>query len=330
MNETNRIRRGVTAVASLAVVAAGVAAPAVVAPAAAVGPTWGACGWLPDVLPLPEDTFHGKVTAGAGEWLAGVAGADGPNQAVRWRDGRAEPLGPAFGMDTAVTAINPGGELAGTVTTPDGTRHAIRHRDGRFERLPETGGSSVALDINAGGDVVGHDGGRLVVWPAKGAPRHLDVPQDEAPYGKAAIDDDGTVAARTGDVTTGRLRWHGYAWPGNGTRIPLPPGDVHDLRDGQVVGTTEGAARAVGWHVTGGGRPYLGGTKAVAINDDGLVAGTGADGEPLLWTGALPVPLPTPPRHVPGTVTALNTTEAGGSAYPADGLGAVPVRWRCR
>jgi probable HAF family extracellular repeat protein len=329
----DRLRRGITAVASLAVVAAGVAAPAVVAPAAAVGPARGACAWTPDVLPLPDEAFHGRVTAGAGEWLAGVAGADGPNEAVRWHDGDVEPLGPAFGLDTAVAAVNGNGVVVGTATTPDGVQHAFRHVGGRYERLPESGGSSTALDVNAQGDVVGQDGGRLVVWPVTGPPRFLDVPAGEAPYGRAAIDDDGTVAARTGHVAAGALRWRTYAWTSGGTRASLPEGDVQDLRHGQLVGATgdpAGVTKAASWHADREPRPYVGGTTAVALNDAGLVVGANRNGEPLLWEGVLPTPLPTPPGHTPGTVTALNATEAGGVAYPADGDGAVPVRWRCR
>ncbi|MGB3444115.1 MAG: hypothetical protein WBA97_35710 [Actinophytocola sp.] len=320
-------------VASLAVVA-GVSAPAVVAPAAAVGPARGACEWTPDVLPLPDGAFHGRVTAGAGEWLAGVAGADGPNQAVRWHDGEVEPLGPAFGVDTAVAAVNREGVVVGTATSPDGTQHAFRHRGGRYERLPGSGGSSTALDVNARGEVVGQVDGRLVVWPAAGPPRFLDLPAAEAPYGRAAIDDDGMVAARTGRVAAGALRWRGHAWTPAGTRVSLIAGDVQDLWRGQVVGATgepDGVTRAAGWRADRVPRLFLGGTTAVAVNDEGVVAGAGENGEPLLWDGALPTPLPTPPGHTRGTVAALNTEEAGGSAYPADGdVGAMPVRWRCR
>lgn len=330
-----RLGRGFTAVASVvaALVAAEVSAPAVVAPAAAMGPVRGACEWVPDVLPLPPDAFDGRVSAGAGEWFAGVVGADGPTGAVRWRDGRVEPLGAAFGMDTTVTAVNDDGVVVGAVTGSDGVSHAIRHGDGGFERLPESGGASVALDVNARGDVVGHDGGRLVVWPAAGPPRFPDLPEGEAPYGRAAIDDDGTVAARAGYVASGALRWRGYAWTPDGTRVSLPDGDVQDLRHGQVVGALGvpgGVTAATGWRVRGGHRSYLGGGTAIAVNDDDLVAGTNADGEPLLWDGVLPTPLAAPLRHDAPSVTALNADEAGGFAYQDDSDGSTPVRWRCR
>lgn len=339
-----QLPRRVTAVASLAslaVVAAGVAAPAVVAPAAAMGPatasapgsTLRACEWAPDVLPLPDGAYHGRVTAGAGEWLAGVAGADGANQAVRWRAGEVELLGAAFRLHTAVTAVNGDGVVVGTVTGPDRAQHAFRHRDGRFERLPESGGWSTALDVNAHGDVVGHDGGRLVVWPATGPPRVLGMPPGEAPYGSAAVDDDGVVAARTGYVAAGALRWHGYTWTPDGTRVPLAVGDVRDLSRGRVVGALGepyGVTRAAGWRADGEPRVFLGGTTAVAVNDDGVVVGTGGDGEPLLWDGVLPTSLPTPLRHTSGAVTALNDDEAGGFAISATGDATVPLRWVCR
>lgn len=328
-----RVRRGVTAMASLAVVAAGAAAPAVVASATAMGPASGACEWTPDVLPLPDGAFHARVTAGAGEWLAGIAGADGVNQAVRWHDGEVESLGAAFGLHTAVTGVNADGVVVGTVTGTDRAQHAFRFRDDRFERLPESGGSSTALDVNARGDVVGHDGSRLVVWPATGPPRFLDVPPGEAPYGRAAVGDDGVVAARTGYVAAGALRWRGYAWTPDGARVSLPAGDVQDVGHGQVVGALGelyGETAAAGWGVDDDARQFLGGTTAVAVNDDGLVAGAGGNGEPLLWDGALPTSLPTPRRHTTGAVTALNDREAGGFAFPVTGDGAVPLRWQCR
>jgi probable HAF family extracellular repeat protein len=328
-----RVHRGVTAMASLAVVAAGVALPAVVAPATAVESASGACEWKPDVLPLPDGMFHARVTAGAGEWLAGIAGADGPNEAVRWRDGEVEPLGAAFGLHTAVTGVNVDGVVVGTVTGTDRELHAFRHRDGRFERLPESAGSSVALDVNARGDVVGHDGSRLVLWPATGPPRFLDVPPGEAPYGRAVVADDGAVVARTGYVAAGALRWRGYTWTPDGERLPLPAGDVQDVAHGQVVGARGelyGDSTAAGWGVDHDERVFLGGTTAVAVNDDGLVVGAGVNDEPLLWDGVLPTSLPTPLRHTTGAVTALNEREAGGFAFPLTGDGAVPLRWQCR
>jgi uncharacterized membrane protein len=265
----------------------------------------------------------GKVTAGAGEWLAGAVSGEGPRQAVRWREGHPDPLGPAFGLDTAVHAINADGVIAGTVTGPDQRLHAIRHRGG-YERLPETGGHSTALDINTRGDIVGHDGARIVVWTGDHV-RPLPLPTGEAPYGNAAIDDDGTVMASAGQVTNGKLQWHTYRWSPDGTRTPLPAGDVHDLHNGQAVGATPGdAPQAVTWR----GDAMLGGRAATAMNAD-AVAGTGIDGTPHIWTKALPEPLPTPPEHHPGEVTALNTHEAGGFAYPDNADGAVPVRWRC-
>jgi probable HAF family extracellular repeat protein len=329
----SRFRRGATAVASLAVVAVGASVPVVVTPAAAVESARDTCAWAPEVLPLPEYAFHGRVTAGAGQWLAGVAGVDGPNEAVRWRQGEVEPLGPAFGLDTAVTAVNEDGVVVGTATDPAGVQHAFRHHGGRFERLPESGGSSTALDINARGDVVGHDGSRLVVWPVTGPPRFLATPPGEAPYGRAAIDDDGTVAARTGHVAAGALRWRAYAWARAGARSSLPPADVQDLRQGRIVGTTgdpDVVTTAASWGTDREPRPYVGGATAVALNDEGVVAGEGRNGEPVAWDGVLPTPLPTPPGHTPGAVTALNTTEAAGFAYPEDGDGAVPVSWHCR
>jgi uncharacterized membrane protein len=159
------------------------------------------------------------------------------------------------------------------------------------------------------------------------------MPPGEAPYGRAAVDDDGVVAARTGYVEAGALRWHGYAWTPDGTRVSLPDGDVQDVAHGQVVGALGelyGETTAAGWGAGHGTRGFLGGTTAVAVNDDGLVVGAGENGEPLLWDGVLPTSLRAPLRHTTGAVTALNEREAGGFAFPVTGDGAVPLRWRCQ
>jgi hypothetical protein len=321
-----------------------VSAFALVAPAAAIGPVR-PCMWSPALLPLPANTVDGMVTAGDGEWLAGVAGTDepaDPDQGVLWRRDRPVALGVAFGLDTYLHAVNPSGVAVGNVTGEDNLLHAIRHRGGGYEYLPVSGASSNAVDINPRGDVVGYDGpATLVVWSAGGAARSLDLPAGENPYGWPAIDDDGTVVAWTGRFdANGTFRKHGYVWSPDGARLPLlapTAGDdveVRDVRDGRIVGAAGppgGATVAVGWRLDGQRvrrvRLYPG-AAAVAVNRVGQVVGD----QPAVVLADVggPIPLALPAGHHPGVVAAVNDREIGGYTFQEDGYGTVPLRWRCR
>jgi uncharacterized membrane protein len=322
--------------------AVAVAVLALVAPAAATGPVR-PCVWSPSLLPLPTNTVDGMVTAGDGEWLAGVAGTAGPadpDQGVLWRRGRPVALGVAFGLDTYLHAVNPSGVSVGNVTGEDNQLHAIRHRAGEYEYLPVSGASSNAVDINSRGDVVGYDGpAALVVWPGGGgAARPLDLPAGEYPYGWPAIDDDGTVVAWTGRFDAGgTFRKHGYVWAPDGARLPLLPptaGDdveVRDVRDGRIVGAagpSDGPTAAVGWRLDGQRAQTYPGAAAVAVNRVGQVVGD--QPAAVLADVGGPIPLALPAGHQPGVVAAVNDREIGGYTFPTGGYGAVPVRWRCR
>ncbi|TDV55075.1 hypothetical protein CLV71_103316 [Actinophytocola oryzae] len=293
-------------------------------PAAAVGPGRAECVWSAELLPLPEGAFAGRVTGGAGDWLAGVA----DDQGVLWRHGRLVAAGRAFGSATELRAVNPDGIAVGSAAGTDGRPRAVRF-DGAYEYLP-AGGTSVAMDVNARGDAVGYDGAALVVWPLDGPARILAMPSGYAAYRQPIIDDDGTVVARTGHIQNGKLRWQGFAWNPDGPRVPVELGDVRDMRDGFVVGAAGEDMVAAGWGLDG--RPakvFPGGTAAVAVGRDGVVVGAGRVGEPLLWNGSTPVPLPSPAGYVPGSVTAMGDREAGGFVAPANDLGTFPVRWTC-
>jgi hypothetical protein len=126
------------------------------------------------------------------------------------------------------------------------------------------------------------------------------------------------------------LRLRGYLWLPDGTRNALPDGDVRDVRHGRVVGAT-GPGQATTWSRDGRAGTLVGGDVGVAVNRDGLVVGTAATGESLLWSAALaPQPLPPPLGHHPGAVAAINDSEAGGYSFPPDRNDGVPVRWRCQ
>ena len=305
----------------------------VVAPAAAVGPSRAGCAWLPELLSLPANTVDGQVTGGDGAWLAGVA--YDPDEGLLWRDGRLVMHGSAFELDTRFEAVNASGVAVGTVTGDDGRLHAIRFSgrfSGRFEYLPETAGRSLALDVNGRGEAVGYDGVALVVWSAGGTARVLAMPPGAGPFGRPAIDEDGTVVARTGILDGAVMRWQTYAWTPSGVRVPVAVGDVREVRDGWAVGAFgEPGQVAAGWGVEDGRvRVYAGGVSAVAVNRAGVAVGAGANGEPLLWSGTTPVSLPAPPGYFPGSVTAVNDHDAGGFVSPLDDEGTVPVRWSCR
>ncbi|MFL6126685.1 hypothetical protein [Actinophytocola sp.] len=306
------------------------AAMAVVAPAAAMEPARSGCEWVPDLLPLPTDTAGGEVTAGDGKWFAGDGYA--PDEGLLWQDGRLVAHEQAFGLETKLKAVNASGVAAGDVYGTDGRSHAVRYAGGRYEYLPETAARSVALDVNDRGTVVGYDGAALVVWPPSGPARVLPMPPGAAPNGKPSIDEDDTVVVRTGTLADRTMRWQTYAWSPSGTRVPLAAGDVRDVRDGWAVGTLgQSVAVAAGWSLGGDrSRAYVGGIDAVAVNRTGVAVGTGTAGEPLLWFGLVPVPLPAPPGYYPGPATAVNDTQAGGFVSPLDDAGTVPVRWFCR
>jgi hypothetical protein len=276
------------------------------------------------------------VTAGDGGWLAGTAGSEEPNepdQGVLWHRGRLRPAGLAFGLDTYLHAVNADGIAVGRVIGADGLSHAIRYRTG-YEYLPETGGSSVALDVNVSGAVVGFDGARrLVVWPPEGGPAHeLPLPDGAAPYRTAAIDNDGAVVAWAGKPdATGTLRLRGYSWHPDGTRTALPEGDVRDFHTGRVVGAMGEASEATTWSLHGRVTTLAGGAVGVAVNRDGIVVGTSNTGASLVWTAVLvPQPLSPPSGHDAGAVTAINDSEAGGYSFPQEQNDSVPIRWRCR
>jgi hypothetical protein len=313
--------------------------------AAAIVPVKSGCEWRPQVLPLPEGTVRGGVTAGDGEWFAGTAStadpAD-PEQGVLWHRGRLVPLGLAFGLDTHLHAVNPEGVAVGNVVDDNGT-HAIRHGENGYEYLEETRGTSDAVDVNARGDVVGYDGpSTLVVWSADGTRRTLPMPPGEYPYGRPSIDDDGTVALWTGRVGAGgTFEGRGYAYAQDGTRtrlVPHHPGAdvaVHDIKNGRIVGTAgdpENGTTAVAWQTTGSPTTtYPKGTEARAVNRSGLTVGKNPMGAPRVWSPTrAPSALPTPPTHTPGEVTTANDKEPGGYTFPRQGPGSTPVRWRCR
>ncbi len=271
---------------------------------------------------MPDNAFAGRVTGGGGEWFAGVA----DDQGVLWRDGRLVMAGIAFDLTTELLAVNGNGLAVGDVLGADGRQHAVRY-DNRYAYLPESRGSSVAMDVNGRGDIVGYDGAALVVWSGTST-RFLDLPTGSIAYGRPAIDDDGTVVARTGWIDGGRLRSQVFAWAPDGARTPIPFGEVAAVRRGRVVGTA-GELVAIGWH-DGETRVYRGGARALAVNDAGVVVGTGPDGKPMVWDGTNPVSLTAPPGYYPGPATAINNRDAGGFVSPDDDLGTLPVRWHCR
>jgi hypothetical protein len=328
---SSRFEHVIETVRRVVVVVCAVIAVVVVSPAAAVEPVFGGCAWVPDLLPLPDNTFDGMVTAGDGAWLAGN-GYD-PDEGLLWHEGRLVAHDSAFGLPTKLTGVNADGVAVGYVTGPDGRRHAVRRVARRYEFLGETAGRSTVWDVNSRGDAVGYDGVALVVWPLAGPARVLAMPDGAGPYGNPVIDDDGSVVVRTGRLVGGAMRWQAYVWTADGTRAASPVDEVRDVRDGQTVGTLgspETMAVAAGWGRDGRPRVYAGGVAAVAVNRAGVVVGAGPAGEPLVWTGGGPTRLPAPGGYHDGSVNAINDRDAAGFVAPADDEGTVPIRWFCR
>jgi probable HAF family extracellular repeat protein len=108
-------------------------------------------------------TLGGEWSVGGGinRWghVAGVSlDASGDARAFLWRDGRMEDLGSLGGpFNSSLRGINDHDEIIGTLEKPTGSM-AFVWRDGRMIELGTLGGStSVPLDINNAGQIVGSE-----------------------------------------------------------------------------------------------------------------------------------------------------------------------------
>jgi probable HAF family extracellular repeat protein len=208
-------------------------------------------------------------------------------------------LGTLGGQQSVPYGISPSGQVVGKSSVAgDSTVHAFRYFGGTMQDLGVLPGttSSVALGINADGQIVGYSPGNLgeeaFVYDATGM---HDIGSGRA----TAINGHGVAVGYTaiaGFVYDGTTRQnvsggYNYAYGING--------------NGQIVGRSDLTGHAFSYQYPGGGSPQdLGpGTKtAVANNDNGVIVGTfGTHG--FLFSGGIVNDL--------GTVTPMGINAGG-------------------
>jgi hypothetical protein len=207
-----------------------------------------------------------------------------------YRDGRFTMLpAPTPGEQTNAVAINSRGDVVGNIPGAAVVWPADRPGTVRVLTQPDGWTNAAATDIDDDGTVVGYVGGRPpgtpYVWPARGTPHPLPVP--EGSQGGTAD------AIRLGMVA--------------GNVIPPPSGPVNmsaptlwNLRTGSVRLRPDVAAGAFSvnrWGTIGGGGviihadgrvvPILTGAWVNAMTDTGIGAGMTSygSGQAVIWVG---------------------------------------------
>lgn len=202
-----------------------------------------------------------------------------------------------LGFKVTPNKVNKQGDAAGTSTF----KHAFVYRNDHWKKLKNCeDGSSSAIAINAGGDVVGDSGGWPTIWKRGSACEPVNLPTRAHRGSANAVSSDGTVAGWFERQT----EYHCF--------LTHPDGSSEDLgligtgndclaygmnEHGQVVGGTNkdlgkpmkaflwqgGQFRSLG--VLPGGRTSL----AFAINDRGHVVGradtASSNAHAFLWSG---------------------------------------------
>jgi hypothetical protein len=272
-------------------------------------------GWKLTLLPMPaghEDSYgYFTGTDGHGGYSGYIQVGDGA-QVVTWTDGRPDLRGTPPGIEFARTDDqNQAGTVIGTgidYDTGGSVPFTLDDNGFRFLPLPDGFREGSATAVNDRGDIVGSvygDDTSVVLWPAGGVPRVLDLglPSVDA----ADIDDDGTVLLNS---DAGRYLWK----DGMLSRLADLPDHyythVSAIRNGWVVGTaasgTQPGSQGFLWCRTGAPTTCQGATIALPraaeadkINSTGLIVGRERTAEaygPLaVWRGdqyleRLPVP----------------------------------------
>lgn len=258
----------------------------------------------PDVrvstLVLPTNLPGGRVTglsdAGVAVGVEGrppAAGVPDERRAVRWDGRRAVPL-PTRPLVTD-PLIAPDGTVVFTASTDASAAAAVS--DGRLVRRVPVTSATGAVDADADGRVLvrqlpgpGAAGfpapgtGQDAVWrPDTGELIRLDLAAG------FLLDDDGVVGTRAVDPADPAAGTRPVLWrAGRSRELPVPAEWRAEARDGaagvvvgtatRAPGTPDGPTAPVLWRGAGGMEllPALGGQQsgAVAVNPDGLVAGT--------------------------------------------------------
>lgn len=199
------------------------------------------CPWWVTELPLPDGyTVSNVENAAEGGWFVGTARRPGEqDEVVRWHNDEVEVLGRAFDTQTALLDINASGDAVGAAPPNGPDARAVVHRNGEYEFLAET--ESKAVAINAAGDVLGYVGQDVVVWPASGGVRVVDIGPGYGWRTPVELDDQGNVlvnALRDGGFDAVVVRQDGTL-----TKLaPIAAGRTTtgaDLKSGRVVGFAE-------------------------------------------------------------------------------------------
>jgi probable HAF family extracellular repeat protein len=266
--------------------------------------TWSRSAGFVYLAPLPGYDQSYALGINDGGQVVGCSSSPGSDRACLWVNGQPRDLGALpNSYDSQARAINNAGEVVGRSTTA--RPHAFFWSEaGGMEDIspPGTNDWFQANDINGAGTVVGGCGSGSFIWTRSSG--MTTIPASDW-TSATAVNNFGEVLLVSWDTA-----WPGHAWvwqDGVGlTSLPgLPGGDSYVLaRDlnnvGQVVGGSTGASgpRSFIWDPANGIRALpspsgLSPGTAVAINDEGVVAGYAWDNDGechlLLWT---PIPEP--------------------------------------
>ena len=290
---------------------------------AQAAPDQATCSWTVQKLPavpgftqsFSYGTDHGSHVFGAVTNDSGLT-----ESPVVWSTDVGTPphlLGSAHGSSTRITALNAAGVAVGYYHDATG-RHPVRYVNGAYQDLPVPAGAGTAeaVDVNAGGDIVGTVDDSIILWRADKPGTYSLLPKasgDSA--GASGIDNARNIVGTLshGDQTTT------YVWNSAGKAVALSTvaaGDWVDprgIRNGRVAGTEQGGA--IVWDLSGHVLWHLADHGVSSINADGLASGwqNVPDGlvQQLLRNGKVVAPIPTVSDHFSASGGASALTDSG-------------------
>jgi hypothetical protein len=279
------------------------------ATAAQAAPEQSTCSWTVRTLPAAPGftqsfsygTDHGSHVFGAATNDSGIT----ESPAVWSIDGSSPPhlLGSAHGAPTRLMGLNAAGVAVGYYRDSTGY-HAVRHIAGAYQDLPVPAGTSQsqAVDINAGGDIVGTvDNNTIIVWPADRPGTYTLLPKSAGDSAEAkGIDNARNVV---GLIAHGD-QLSAYRWNAAGKATALPAAeagawlDPQGIRNGRVVANENGphGNTVVVFDLSGHVVWRIAGNDGESMNASGLVSGFHGvpDGaiQQLMRNGKVIAPLP--------------------------------------
>jgi uncharacterized membrane protein len=274
-------------------------------------------------------------------------------QAVIWADGKAREVQLPGDSEENLVDVNSSGVAVGWSYTEKGQFPYV-YENGKVRKLAGVK-EGQATAINEAGAIVGDSGGpggSVWVWPSATAqPVKLPLPAGAQSASAGDIDEDGTVAGMV-DLEIP------YVWFADGTHRALPVPDIGgkpaetasviSLRNGWAIGTaTNGLGRkgdgaeggrmvSVRWNIRTGEVQELDDVRSLdAVNAQGWVIGTGAEGHAVIAAGGDPVRLPALAAHQPeGLSNIANALSDDGRTVAGqsdDASGTIrAVIWRCQ